>query len=538
MKFEQDIHRRGKQHPVWIHELRNPYFSNKTCILIYPIYKNNVLESEKSGTLIQNITDGTDDIETVFSQHRWKHCQKAIFSSDNDIIAAIKLCVKWIQNPPHKSDPAWETYSVAERVSNLLVLLSVHPIGRSQISDELLSFFLKESITWILNHLEYYGENQTNNHILNNARALVLGGTVIQEEAIVEFGLQLFTRMSKKIFLNSGFVRERSSHYQVIINGWLLDTLHFGSIGIVQGIVASEAFTIMEKLAEKVSLATFNLYNVLDGCESQIGDISPDSEPRISLKRLIYLYPDRFVIPIIRNNVIDCDGWIALTNGEHRVLSVYQSSRFPSNIPTHGHSDLGHVIWIWKGVCVLADPGRARYTNGTRWIYQSRSCGHNTLCLNGMGPLAESLTDSGNRFILPYGKAKIDHQVEQDNFSIQHNGFTRILGVGMHKRTISLLNNKLKIEDTVEGNGFVTIQLSFHFDPDFKPVINECFRIESILHKFELSFNTSTSVAPDTIWENYDFTSIYGEVRPANVLRVSWRLGLPFCITTILSEFQ
>ena len=70
-------------------------------------------------------------------------------------------------------------YSAGERLTNLLVFLAAMPTAeRARFVTPRLCEFLRESVAWIFRHVEYYGRTETNNHVLNNARALVVGGSV------------------------------------------------------------------------------------------------------------------------------------------------------------------------------------------------------------------------------------------------------------------------------------------------------------------------------------------------------------------------
>ena len=152
----------------------------------------------------------------------------ALFEQPVDWQHGLEQCAHWIEINTDTDQQAWEPYSAGERVANLLVFLASMPLEQrpGQLAPTL-TRFLDDSIDWICRHLEYYGSLETNNHILGNARALIIGGVARDNAAAIDAGMRIFRKWLPELIMSGGFLRERSSHYQLIILNWLMDAWHF-----------------------------------------------------------------------------------------------------------------------------------------------------------------------------------------------------------------------------------------------------------------------------------------------------------------------
>lgn len=93
----------------------------------------------------------------------------------------------WVEaNPPRPGD-AWHPYPLSTRVGNWIAALTLLP--------DLASARLSQSLWRQLRHLERNVEDDIlGNHLIRNARALVLGGAAFGSERLLERGLALLRR--------------------------------------------------------------------------------------------------------------------------------------------------------------------------------------------------------------------------------------------------------------------------------------------------------------------------------------------------------
>ena len=54
-----------------------------------------------------------------------------------------------------------------------------------------------------------------------------MAGAATGNEAAVTAGMKIFREWLPRLIMNGGFLRERSSHYQLVVLNWLMDAWHF-----------------------------------------------------------------------------------------------------------------------------------------------------------------------------------------------------------------------------------------------------------------------------------------------------------------------
>ena len=534
-RFVVDVHRGRKRWPDWLDNRRLILNATGLKPLCFSQYLMPDPEDQTCVTPQSSLDDIHDDFESYLSRNRWGECLYVLLDKKQPVQTAVHLVSDWIVKSLPKSDRAWEPYSSCERVVNLAVLLSTRTECRADIDEQRIRRFFEDSLLWIDSHLEYYGTRYTNNHILNNARALVVAGSVLQCEPAIERGLVIFSHMARELFQRNGFLRERSSHYQLIVCNWLLDTVHFARFAQVRSDAGMRALTELEALVERVTGATSFLITWLGEATTHIGDISPDIHPRLSLKRLRYLYPTAIkALPDLP--IGSMDDWAFVSKNEHVLVACMVPHSNPVKYTTHGHNDLGGFVWLHKGIPILVDAGRSRYTRGATSQFQSGPLGHNTVLINGLGALAESLFLNACWCPEPYSHTTVNVKVDpHGGFTLAHDGFGRIKGLGVHVREVEIENNRIVVHDRVGGTGTVILETLWHFPPTFSPAENDKAAVIGAGVRVIATSATGTGQEPDSQWQIYPFASAYGDEQSAPMLRLVWSVSLPCSVRTVLS---
>ena len=511
LRVQPDVHRGLKKRPQWLPpaaalhksrgQLRLPQLAAVGAMpeVLMPVLR-------------------ADDPETNFARHRWAHCVAAL-GDEARARAAFAAVKDWLAQPPLRSDPAWETYSCCERVVNLALLLAVHPALLGEADEAQLWSFFDESAAWIDAHLEYYGPVRTNNHFLNNGRALIVAGCLLGNDAWLMSGLRIVEHFAPALFPVGGCLREGSSHYQLIVAGWLFDVLAFASQAL-----PSTRLGQLEALAKDVGRACARFAALLPNMDQHIGDISPDLHPRLTLARLRVLYNKWLAEEAVGNALGE---WL-FTQREQSILIARAGRKWPQAYTTHAHPDLGGFIWLHTGRPILADSGRQDYLPRTQTQAQLRPAAHNTLTINGVGALAASVLRAGLWYPQPYANALVEIDARADRFVLRHNGFVRIVGVGLHSREVRLVEEGLDVIDRVEGDGSVEIALHWHFAPEWRDVG------EGALASPAGHLRVQIDGAPDAkhVWSDYAYSGAYGEATVARCLMISRRVKLPCQIHT------
>jgi hypothetical protein len=532
-------HRGLKRWPPWLGQMEFGEIVCEQDVLSFPVYA--LASREHLAQAVPRLRFEPGDPEGYFAAHRWGNCFAAALENETVAEAALNEALSWIRNQPAKHDAAWEPYSSCERVANLTVMLAVHQGcwraldagSRSEIAS-----FLAESARWINDRLEYYGIARTNNHILNNARALVVAGSALGDEALVERGLLLFARMANELFQPGGFLRERSSHYQLVVTNWLMDTLHFANSAKISRERARVAMVELAALSETVVGATALLVSAGEGLNTHIGDISPDNHPAAAIFRLQHLYPGLFPAASVYTDGRR-DEWLFVSAGKHQLLACGVPVEYPFDYTTHGHGDLGSFVWAYDHRPLLVDAGRASYITDKQTELQCGPSGHNSLMVQGLAPLADTLLSNGRWCPRPYAAAVVSLEHESGSgFFLEHDGFARICGVGKHSRSVQIIDEGIEVVDTLKGVGLVEIDMFWHFAPDLSALEEAPYAASGSGFRVLIEESGTNLGTADIEWDEYPYSAAYGEVQNAFVLHTKRKVSLPWSVTTTLKVLR
>jgi len=476
-----------------------------------------------------------EDIESIYAAHRWGWLLDFNNFSSHGLVENLKIIERWIECNSDKNECAWETYSSCERIANSLLYFSVLPRNDlGKINFKKYVDFLVSSVEWIYLNLEYYGEKRTNNHILNNGRALVMAGVVLGQQDLIDTGMEIFRSFLPQLISNKGFLRERSSHYQLIILNWLMDALKFIESNKTS---AKEDVQFLKGYVEKVATASDFITSSDGSLLSTIGDISPDFSPSESTIRMTWLYPG--IRKKKSNNFAICeiqDDWFKLSFEEDLILGNFIAGKFPQGFPTHGHNDFTSFIWNSGDKRILIDPGRFRYTADSVSISQVGAMGHNLPIINGFAPFCETLKPNGYLWPTPYAVANGEMFTVDDSIILLHDGFSRATPVQTHIRQIKLLKGSLEVSDTFSGNGEVEVLFNWHFDAGFQRFDNNAIAMISSNNSVAITLfdavNQQTITAITYEVFQYEQSTIYGHRSDSFCLQVKLYLELSSKIIT------
>jgi len=127
----------------------------------------------------------------------------------------------WLSSRAQAKDFYRDSYSASERISNLIMLWNISPPSDSlarAVEDMII-----HDVDCLMQNPEYHGELNTNNHILNNARALILAGSFFNSQCWLDAGSWLLKEQFDKHINPDGLLREASSHYQLVVTRWVVE---------------------------------------------------------------------------------------------------------------------------------------------------------------------------------------------------------------------------------------------------------------------------------------------------------------------------
>lgn len=529
-------HRGAKRTPSWIDKnisIQSCHYPKNNAGLILPRYPASKAANLAMSSVKLASNKPQDDPEAYFESNRWGFLLESLISNSGGQHDNLIRVMDWIRSHADKEDATWETYSACERVSNLLSYLSASTVSsRPSDSDRLIIDFIADSVEWIYRHIEYYGLAGTNNHIINNARALVLGGIAVANEPVYQAGMRTFRECLPAMVGEHGFLRERSSHYQLIVTNWMLDAWRF-----VDGRYGADHpdAKFLKDCSQRMVDASAMLCDADGRLLGLVGDISPDASPLYSTLRLARLYPE-FWPALNRQSTEMQEGWFRVLNPTQHVFGNFPPGVYPPNFPTHSHNDYTSFVWVNEGAEILADTGRYRYTHDEISLLQKSALGHNVPLVNGFSPLCEALMKNGLWWPKPYACASLELSALNDGVLLSHDGFARATSVTRHTREITLEEHGLRVVDTFEGAGQVEIQLRWNFGMKFNLFDDNLMSVMGANEVVE--FVTQGFTDHPLVCSNFGnseggwISTNYGEVEPSIALSVSGNAVLPAVIST------
>jgi Heparinase II/III-like protein/Heparinase II/III N-terminus len=267
-----------------------------------------------------------------------------------DLQETRRLIATWIEaHPPHDGD-AWHPYPLSTRVGNWIAALTLLP--------DLVSPELSSSLWRQLQRLRVNVEDDVlGNHVIRNARALVLGGTSFSAADLTRRGMELLRRELPEQVMRDGGHYERSPSYHLVVLRDLLE------------IQAASPHSWLAEAIDQMRVFAAALERP-DGAPALFNDGTVDA-PQLDLPEP----PEGLSVFADSGFVVVRDGplWLAFRCGPPA----------PSFLPAHAHADaLAFQLW-WHGRPVVVDPGTFTYEPGADrdWFRSTRA--HSTVCIDG-----------------------------------------------------------------------------------------------------------------------------------------------------------
>lgn len=431
-----------------------------------------------------------DDIEHVFCLNRWPHgviLAKAWAYTRNARYAArwSELLEDWIaRNPADAASPVWESYSVSERIVNWCLCLSLFwAAPRFQESMlSVLSAQLAEHARWLAAHLE---SRTAHNHLINNARALYVYGTLFGVARDRELGWAILERELFRQVLPDGMLGEQSTHYHLLLTRTYVEAC---LIAMRSG--QSIADAVLDRVRRMLAVAVAFIRP--DGSIPVVGDFSPDTDvsslvgmagvgqwylaapprdqPPLSEPALWYMRPEEAQACSAVCSVPECrsvylpDAGYSICKSPH--LDVVFQADPRADLIRHGHADLlGVSVWA-RGCEVLTDSGNASYTASVWLDYFRGAAAHNVLTVDGLP--AYLPTGNVRRLLAAdYGRGTVrmwpPEQVERWWCAqAEHTGYARVAEDLTVRRRLIVTAEYVWISDWVEGGRVHVLDAYWH----------------------------------------------------------------------------
>jgi hypothetical protein len=423
-----------------------------------------------------------EDQEDTFAINRfgWLLALLLQYPAQKTAEFAIENIVSWIYHARKSYEgPAWESYSVAERLANwpfiLLIVKEIIPIPDD--ARRIIAESMSEQIEYLLDNLELNGRF-TNNHILNDARGLYISGVVLNHVDALNKSRELFTAWTQKIFYGDGMLKDGSSHYQYLLCQRYEQVYHLSRH------IKDELFlSFMQKWASSIRCCCdfFSVYGKDDAWRIPLfGDISPDFSPEWLAPRSksgwallknwldwrdIDIIAEKDVVnPNIKGNFIRFD--------RDDTIVFWHIAQERNVCLSHGHYDLGSFVLFRGGKEIFADPGLYSYDKRGSVAKSARA--HNSILIDSFGPLCENYKLNLLSANLRKGsKFSINQSGGWLSIDIQSDGFERLPVPVEWRRRFDIGPDKMVITDNLKSCGNNLVESRFQISPKLKAEIDE-----------------------------------------------------------------
>jgi Heparinase II/III-like protein len=354
-------------------------------------------------------------------------------------------------------EPAWQAYTAAERVCNILDHARVHGLP-APLDDT--ARILADHGDIILSRLEYGGEGNTSNHLANNGRGLFRLGLAFGLPEFAAIGGRILLEEARRLFLPGGLLREGSSHYHFIV------LRHFADAWLAARAHGRPETDALEAVVQRALAAAPGL--VLPGGLPLIGDVSPDSPPEF-LNGLIRADAaasgwtgllgddDRAALLALRETSTPVDltgdqGWLRFQNQPWSGLWHVPLRGWPET-PGHAHHDIGSFELHCDEERVFIDSGRRCYGESGVAAFGRSAQAHNTLLIDDQDPYPPNKPYYDDRFRAYIAGPAPEIGRHANGVEIRHSGYSRLRGIGAVRRRWTFDGAAMMIRDSVEGHG-------------------------------------------------------------------------------------
>jgi uncharacterized heparinase superfamily protein len=408
------------------------------------------------------------DWNVRYENHLWSYClhyfgysywcaRAFVELGDKAAFSRLKRSISsWIEEArPGKSD-GWQPYPASLRIVNWIFAYSlVAGSTEDQVFFERWAGSLYRQLEFLQSRIEYH---LLGNHILKNAKAMLIGGLFFQERRWIDLGRDLLVREIDEQVLADGGHFERAPMYHAQVAGDILESLQL-----------LRAFGEIDQVTDKrIEVVLARMAGFLEAVSNPDGTLAlfNDSANAYDLRPLPLLASLRSVVAQIPSvSTFPESGYFSWTTagGSERILVDAGPPAATYNM-AHAHCDLlSYELWI-DGRALVVDSGVHGY-EGDRFREYSRSTrAHNTVVFDGreqseiwatfrVGARASSIAGEAHGSLTDWAfcgsySPYFDHNL-------------------VHKRRIERdSRGTWRIADTVSGGAVETAESFIHLHPD------------------------------------------------------------------------
>ncbi len=365
------------------------------------------------------------------------------------------LVARWIaENPPGNGD-GWEPYPTSLRIVNWIKGVQSGVLAPNDVRQS-----LAVQARWLSENLEHH---LLGNHLWANAKALVFAGVYFDGAEAMEWldkGAALLLREASEQVLQDGGHFERSPMYHAIVLEDVLDLIQLARSYPVWRRPWGDGF---ESLAPRM-LRWARAMSHPDGGVSFFNDaalgIAPTARELGEYAAILGIEPSEDGTP---SSVGLFDSGYLRFERDGAVLLADVGPVGPDYLPAHAHADTLSIEVSLAGHRLIVNGGTGTYTKGAERERQRGTAAHSTVAIDD----ADSSEVWGGFRVARRARVHALSTVMAGDgvgFSAEHDGYARLRGGPIHRRTCRLESRSLEVIDEVRGP-YGHAETRFHLHP-------------------------------------------------------------------------
>lgn len=364
------------------------------------------------------------------------------------------LLTRWVSENPPGVGAAWDPYPTSRRIVNWIKWA----LGGRALPPTCVAS-LAAQLRWLDGRLEYH---LLGNHLLANAKALAFGGAFFagtEADAWAQRARRLIETELEAQVLGDGGHFELSPMYHAIVLEDLLDLLN------LRGAYAEPAPPAWRDTADRMREWLAAMTHA-DGEVALFNDAAFGQAPTLAE---LDAYARGVGLGARASH--EREPLVRLADSGYLRASVGAADLFcdcaavgPDHLPGHAHADTLSFELDVGDRRLFVNSGTSEYGSGPERTRQRGTAAHNTVVVDA----ADSSEVWGAFRVARRARiAELDARAVKDGVSVTcaHNGYCRLPGRNLHRRTWSLRDGSLVIEDEITGRRRSAVAW-FHLHPD------------------------------------------------------------------------
>ena len=439
----------------------------------------------------------------------------------------LALMQRWVAENPPTSGNGWEPYPTSLRIVNWVKwALAGNALPAVCVQS------LATQTRWLRKRLEVH---LLGNHLFANAKALVFAGLYFagsEAEQWLGKGLSILAQELPEQVLPDGGNFERSPMYHAIFLEDLLDLFNIANAyarPVPTTLVAQwrEASLRMLDWLEGLThpdrqIALFN--DAAFGIGATADELAAYAVRVLGSDAVLSKLPRRRAQGNVRSGLYlyqwADSGYIRLECAD-AVALLDVAPIGPDYLPGHAHADTLSFELSVFGQRVIVNAGTSRYGLGPARLRERETVSHSTVEVDGQSSSEVWGGFRVARRAYPFDLVVLDHP-EVLSVACSHDGYKRLHGKPVHRRSWQLSPNHLQVGDTVLGSGFPAVaRYILHPDVSVERVAPDSFHLKLGNGKLIL-VKVGNGLGR---LENTGFAPEFGKVLPTQCIAVDLRDG-------------